>query len=323
MRHISIGELRKLDLNLLLVFVTMMEEGSVTRTAERLYLTQPAVSAALSRLRDTLGEDLFVRVGRGLAPTARAQQIAAGVGAALASIQASLFDEGSFDPASTDRVFRLGVPDDMEMLLVPRLVATLAKQAPRARLLVRPVDFRSAAGALDRGDVELVVSVLDDLPDHVQREGFPVGGFSCLFDPRRVDLGDKPTLAAYLACRHVIVSYNGDMRGVVEDVLGRRGVSRDVALSLPRFASIAEVLSRSSLVATVPTSVARQFAKRYGLSVAPLPFSLGSASLEMAWHRALDRDPGHAFLRDRVRACTRRALGIEEPPARRRARSRS
>jgi LysR family transcriptional regulator, mexEF-oprN operon transcriptional activator len=300
MSRITIGELRKLDLNLLVVFVAMMEEGSVTKTAERLALTQPAISACLTRLREALGAALFVRVGRGLVPTARAHALVAEVGPALEALGQGLFAREPFRPETAERVFRLGVPDDLEMLLVPSLVAALRTKAPRARLLVRPIDFRTAAAALESEAVELCVSVFDDLPAHIVREQMPSGGYVCLFDPRKVRLPRRPTLAQYLARAHVVVSYNGDMQGFVEDALGGRGIARDVVLSLPRFSAIPSILKSAPLVATLPEALARKFAKEHRLQVAPLPFELPRHALEMAWHRARDRDDGHAWLRGEV-----------------------
>lgn len=302
MPRINASELRNVDLNLLLVFATMMEEGTVTGTAARLYLTQPAISASLSRLREVVGEDLFVRAGRGLAPTPRAHALFAEVRAGLHAMERGLFERTSFEPTASSRVFRVGLPDDLELLLVPALAATLAAEAPRVRLVVRPVDFRTALGALESESVELVVSVLDEVPEHVAVRSFAGRGFVCLFDPRLVRLGPTPTLEEYLAARHVVVSYNGDLAGIVEDVLGRSGVRRDVALSLPRFASIPAVLASAPLVATVPRAFAERLAREHGLGVAQLPLSLPDYALQLAWHRATDTDPGLVWLRERVAA---------------------
>jgi LysR family transcriptional activator of mexEF-oprN operon len=293
---------RDLDLNLLRVFVVVAESRSVTQAAERLYLTQPAVSAALKRLTRAVGAPLFTRQGRGIVLTARGQRVLDRARPHLEGLLAAALSPAEFDPRSSERVVRLGLSDTNEAWLLPSLLQTLAAEAPRLRLVVLEVQFRSVAEVLANSRVDLAVTVADELPAGISRkelvERGSMGGFVCLFDPRHVRLGKKPTLERYLACDHVIVSYNGDLRGIVEDLLG---VQRRVRVSVPNFHAIGPLVDGSSLVASVPALVAREIVRvRPGLRTAPLPFELPGTSMELLARAGALDDPAVRFVHDLI-----------------------
>ncbi len=223
---------RNLDLNLLRVFLVVAEEGSVTTAASRLYLTQPAVSAALRRLTDAVGTPLFARQGRGLALTSRGTTLLTTVRPHLAALVDGALSPGRFDPTTSDRGFRLGLLDAAQGWLLPALLRVLERQAPLIRLVVVPVQFRNVASAMLTRQVDLAVTVADELPGSIHRQALFVGGFTCLFDPRHARLKKKLTERDYFAHDHVIVSYNADLRGIVEDLLGK---SRRVRCSVASF----------------------------------------------------------------------------------------
>lgn len=246
---------RDLDLNLLRVFVAVADAGSVTDAAARLYLTQPAVSAALKRLTNAVGAPLFARQGRGLALTARGQRLLDDARPHLAALLDAALSPTAFDPATSERTVRLGLADANEPWLLPPLLRALEVRAPRMRIVVVPVQFRTVGEVLASARADLAVTVADDLPAGIRRETLFVGGFVCLFDPRRVRLSKRPSLERYLAESHVVVSYNGDLRGIVEDLFG---VTRRVRCSVSSFHVIGAIVDGSSLVATVPERVARE-----------------------------------------------------------------
>lgn len=289
---------RDLDLNLLRVFVVVAEAGSVTEAARRLYLTQPAVSAALRRLREAVGAPLFVRSGRGLALSTRGQRLLEGVKPHLEALVAATRAPPAFDPRTSDRVLRLGLSDTNEFWLLPRLLRVLEARAPRMRLVVMPVQFRTIAEALANARVDLAVTVADELPVGTRRQPLFAGSFVCLFDPRHADLGVRPTLARYLAHDHVVVSYNGDLRGIVEDLLG---VQRSVRVSVPSFQSVGAVVEGTALVATLPAMVARDIVAMHPrLRVAKKPFTLAGTAVELLTRAAVDDDEAVRFVRDRI-----------------------
>lgn len=289
---------RDLDLNLLRVFCVVADAGSVTAAAARLYLTQPAVSAALRRLQQAVGAPLFVRQGRQLVLSSRGNALRARAQPHLTALIDAALAPARFDPATSERAFRLGIADAAEAWLLPRLLELLARRAPRIRLIVTPVQFRNVGEALTNGSVDLAVTVADAMPASVRRQALFWGDFVCLFDRQRLKLKRKISERAYFEHEHVIVSYNADLRGIVEDLLQR---ARRTRCSVSSFANIAAIVENSELLATVPRLVASAaVAQRPRLGMAELPFKLSGAHTEMLWPSASDDDQACAFLRAAV-----------------------
>jgi len=289
---------RTLDLNLLRVFAVVAESRSVTLAAERLYLTQPAVSAALRRLNTAVGAPLFVRQGRGLALTARGERLLASTRPHLQALVDAALAPPSFEPRTSERTLRVGLSDATELWLLPPLLRTLEQEAPRMRLIALPVQFRSVAAALTSGSVDAAVTVADELPAGIHRQSLFWGGFVCLFDPRHARFKRTVSEADYFAHEHVVVSYNGDLRGIVEDVLQK---SRRIRCSVSSFANLGALIDGSALVATVPGIVAHHLrAVRPHLRSAPLPFTLRGAPMELLWPAATDDDEACRFLRAQI-----------------------
>ncbi|QRN99942.1 LysR family transcriptional regulator [Archangium violaceum] len=291
---------KDLDLNLIRVFVVVAEAGSVTEAASRLYLTQPAVSAALRRLTSTVGAPLFVRAGRGLALTTRGQRLFASARPHLQALVEAAVSPTTFDPKTSERTVRIGLSDANEAWLLPPLLRLLAEEAPRMKLIVIPVQFRTIAEALGSSAVDLAVTVADELPADTRRRTLFTGGFVCLFDPRHARLGKRLTLERYLEHEHVIVSYNGDLRGVVEDMFG---IQRRVRVSVPTFQSIGALVEGSALLATVPERVAREIISlRPSLRTTTLPpeVEMGGAPMELLWRSTVEDDEAIRFMRGLV-----------------------
>lgn len=289
---------RNLDLNLLRVFVVVAEAGSVTAAADRLYLTQPAVSAALRRLASTVGAPLFVRAGRGLALTTRGERLLAMARPHLGALVEAALSPVTFDPKTSERTVRLGLSDVNEAWILPSLLRILATEAPHMRLVVLPVQFRTVADALATSAVDLAVTVADELPAGTRRLELFTGGFVCLYDPRHARIGKRLTLERYLEHEHVIVSYNGDLRGVVEDHFG---VQRRVRVSVPTFQSIGALVDGGALLATVPAMVARDIVLlRPHLRTTAVPLPLTGTPMELLWRSAVEDDDAIRFIRDRI-----------------------
>lgn len=289
---------RDLDLNLLRVFAVVAETGSVTQAAARLYLTQPAVSAALRRLTAAVGAPLFVRQGRGLALGSRGARLHAAIRPHLQALIDAALAPAELDPRTSERTFRLGLSDATEVWLLPALLRAFAAEAPRVRVVAIPVQFRTVGAALASGGVDAAVTVADELPAGVRRRALYRGGFVCLLDPRHARAGRRLTQERYFAHEHVAVSYNGDLRGIVEDALGR---ARRVRCSVSTFANVGAIVDGTALLATVPRIVAREIRRvRPHLRAAALPFELPVAALELLWTAASEDDAGCAFLRAQI-----------------------
>lgn len=289
---------RDLDLNLLRVLVAVADTGSVTAAASSLYLTQPAVSAALRRLQTAIGAPLFARRGRGLSLTTRGARLVTEARPHLIALLDAALLPPQFEAKTSDRTLRLGLSDATEPWLLPKLLRALSQEAPRMRLIVLPVQFRTAGQALLTRRIDVAVTVADELPPSILRSTLFTGGFECLFDPRHAKISKTLTERAYFAHEHVIVSYNGDLRGIVEDTLSR---SRKIRCSVSSFGHIGAIVSGTALLATVPSRVASDVRLLYPhLRAAQLPFELRGAPMELLWPAALDADDACRFLRDKI-----------------------
>jgi LysR family transcriptional regulator, mexEF-oprN operon transcriptional activator len=287
---------RDLDLNLLRVFAVVAECGSVTEAASRLYLTQPAVSAALRRLTTTVGAPLFTRSGRGLVLTSRGERLRGSLHPHLEALVDAALAPPTFDPKTSERTLRLGLSDTAEVWLLPPLLRVLEREAPRMRVVSLPTQFRTVGAMLASG-VDAAVTVADELPATIRRRALFHGGFTCLFDPHHAKLRAL-TEAEYFARDHIIVSYNGDLRGIVEDMFGK---TRKVRCSISSFANLGAILEGTAMLATVPIMVALHIREsRPKLRTKPLPFPIRGSEMELLWPAATDDDPPGRFAREKI-----------------------
>jgi LysR family transcriptional activator of mexEF-oprN operon len=295
---------RDLDLNLLRVFAVVADTGSVTAAASRLYLTQPAVSAALRRLTQAVGTPLFARRGRGVRLTSRGERLRASLRPHLQALVDAALAPAEFDPKTSDRTLRLGVSDTSELWLLPALLRVLEREAPRMKVIAVPVQFRTVGAALESG-LDAAITVADELPATIHRQPlFRATGFMCLFDPRHTKLR-RISEQEYFAREHVIVSYNGDLRGIVEDMLRKQ---RRVRLSVASFANLGALIQGTSLLATVPALVAKNIRSLHPqLRALPAPFNVGGASADLLWPSAVDDDDACKFIRQRIVEIAKRA----------------
>ncbi len=216
------NDLRRVDLNLLIVFETLMHERSVTRAAEKLFLGQPAISAALSRLRTLFDDPLFVRTGRSMEPTARAQEIFAHLSPALDSISTAMSRASEFDPATSTAVFRIGLSDDVEFGLLPPLLRRLRAEAPGIVLVVRRANYLLMPNLLASGEISVGVSYTDELPANAKRKTVRRSKPKIL---RADSAPGQLTLDDYCARPHALVSFAGDLSGFVDEELENSAAS--------------------------------------------------------------------------------------------------
>jgi LysR family transcriptional activator of mexEF-oprN operon len=287
---------RDLDLNLLRVFAVVADSGSVTEAASRLYLTQPAVSAALRRLTAAVGVPLFARSGRGITLTSRGERLRDGMHPHLQKVIDAALAPPIFDPRTSDRTLRLGLADSAELWLLPRLLRVLENEAPRMRVVAIPVQFRTVAAAL-AGGLDAAVTVADPLPATIRRQPLFSGGFTCLYDPRHARLRTL-TEKEYFARAHVIVSYNGDLRGIVEDLFHK---TRNVRCSVASFAHVGALIDGTAMLATIPVLIADQIRLvRPHLKTKPLPFPIAGSYSDLLWPVATDDDEPCRFVRSKI-----------------------
>lgn len=295
------NEFRRADLNLMVVFAALMRERSVTRAANELHLSQAAVSAALGRLRRLFDDELFVRAPGGVAPTARAMEITRYIDPALRNLHKAIVGSAEFDPDHSTRVFTLGMSDDIEAYLMPRLVRKLQIDHPGLSLIARQGNRHVIARMLDDGEIDLGVAVAPALDAQYQQETLFESGYLCVFDGTRLKVGTPISLADYLAHPHVLVSFDG-RRGIVDDLLDAQGLERKVLTATTHFTGAIVMLKSVDAIATIPRHAALAFAEVAGLTLSPPPIAMPTFLASLVWHTARSNDPATTWLRRQIHA---------------------
>jgi DNA-binding transcriptional LysR family regulator len=293
-------DIRTVDLNLLKAFDALHAERAVTRAASRIGLSQPAMSHALSRLRDLFSDDLFVRTQSGMEPTARAREIAPLISHAIEQIEAALNLGAGFDPATSTATFTAGMGEYAEVTLVGRLAEAFSRQAPHATLRLVSLHGADAAEQLERGTVDVAVAHLRNLPPTIEttllfrdpfvvvaRKGHPIAAS---------DVDGPLTIEAYASQDHVLVSPRGHTTGALDRILVDYGQRRRVALLVATYLAVPAALAGSNLIATVPSRVAQLIAAHTAITTLPLPMD-HAATVSMAWHRRTTSEPAQAWFR--------------------------
>jgi len=286
-----------LNLNLLPVLDALLAERSVSRAGARLGLSQPAVSNALAQLRTVLGDALLVRGPKGMVPTERALALAGPLRAALSALEQGLDPATAFDPRTAARSFTILTNDFVALALLPRLLARLSREAPRVRLQVRAWQEHRVPPDLERGDADLMIGFQPELPAGHHEQ--------LLFADRFVGVVRKPhprvrgklTLATYLSLPHVLVSHVPNARGVIDDLLAARGLSRNVALRVSHFLLVPPIVAATDYVAALSELIARPFAQVWPLQLLKLPIATPEAWVRTVWHERTQTSPAHVWLR--------------------------
>jgi DNA-binding transcriptional LysR family regulator len=289
-------DIRAVDLNLLKAFDALAAERAVTRAATRIGLSQPAMSHALSRLRDLFADDLFVRTPGGMEPTARAREIAPLIAQAIEQIEAALNLGVGFDPATSAATFTAGMGEYAEVALVGRLAEAFSRVAPNATLRLLSMHGADAGEQLERGAIDVAAAHLRAMPPTIEttllfRDPFVVVA------RRDHPIARTPlTLEAYAAQNHVLVSPRGDTSGALDRILVDFGLRRRVALLVATYLAVPAALASSDLIATVPSRAAELIAAHTAIASLPLPVDF-QATVSMAWHRRTTSDPAQAWFR--------------------------
>lgn len=293
--------LNHIDLNLLVHLDALLTERSVTRAAARVGLGQSAMSHNLARLRDLFGDELLTRGPEGLRPTPRALALVDPVRNTLAQIQALVSRDEAFDPGTAERIFRIGLPDSMEILIIPALLAELREVAPGIRLRLHNIDSSRLLDDLDadRLDIAIGYGAFPQGQAHHKRRLLFTETYLCMFDADRTGVTPPISLADYLRLPHVLTSLRHEQgeRGVVDEALEKLGLRRTVVLTTPRFLAVPFLVARAPVVVTMHARLARLFATELGLSLSVPPVALEDIAVSLFWHASYDRDPAHAWLR--------------------------
>lgn len=302
-------DIREIDLNLLPVLDALLRHHSATLAARELDMSQSALSTALGRLRNVLGDELFVRTGRGLRPTARASALAEPVAEIIERVRDRVLHSASFDPLTSIREFRIAHSDVGAYVMWPRIVRAVLAKAPGVRLLLRTPRQEDIAPALAEGQIDLAIGSFPRLPESLFQQR--------LFDRRNVGLvakghrlcGRKLTLRAFAAVPQIVVRGTSGIQERVDELLAQHGLRREGCIELPSYLMIPPLLEVGAFLAVLPGQLAEAFARHGHFVSLDLPFALPPSTIRVHWHRRFNADAGSRWLRQVIADELRAAPG--------------
>ncbi|KAF0653625.1 LysR family transcriptional regulator [Cyanobium sp. Copco_Reservoir_LC18] len=300
MKSISLAAI---DLNLLVAFEALLEQRSVTKAAEQLQIGQPAMSAALSRLRLLFQDELFVRLGRQMQPTLKAQAIAPGLLAALQQIRQTISASQTFEPASSERTFAIGSSDYTSFVLVPQLLELRQKAAPSINFQMIGFEKDSVGDLLEQGKIDVAVGVFPDPPRKTKWEP--------IFEERFVGVARQGhpalqqgmmSLEVFAQLSHALTTLRRDSTGAIDIALNEKDLERKIAFTTPHMMVLPFAIASSDLVAALPHRIALRLAAICNLSVFELPVRTKPWMVSMLWSTLSDQDEANRWLRDAIKA---------------------
>lgn len=293
-----------LDLNLLRVFDAVMVEQNLTRAASRLATTQPAVSNAIKRLRETLGDELVIRTAHGVKPTPRAEALWPTVRQALAALEEALAP-AAFDVAEAQATFRMAMADATAVLWLPSLVRSIEQEAPGVNIRMVPLTTREPRPMMLRGDIDLAIGFFPGVVAQMASEPYtPIrherlysGQYVCVMRKQHPLADAELTLDAYCQANHLLVSFSGRAHGLTDEALAQLGRERRILLTVNQFFTAGKVVANSDLITVLPRHLLAATGMTDALISRELPFALADVHVDILWHERDARSPSHAWLR--------------------------
>lgn len=298
---------RTFDLNLLRIFDAVMTEQNLTRAAERLATTQPAVSNALKRLRETLDDELLVRTAHGMKPTARAEELWPAVRSALSSLEAAIAPE-NFDVSETHATFRLAMADSTASLLLPRLMRAIKDEAPGVDIRMLPLTTRDPRAMLLQSDIDMAIGNFPGVVAQLSGGQSSVSAIRhqrlyssesvCIMRKDHPLASTELTVDSYCAAHHALVSFSGRAHGPADEALAAMGRQRRIALTVNQFYTVGRVVAGTDLISVVPRHLVASTGVIESLVAKELPFALPIVHVDMLWHERDTRNPAHKWMRN-------------------------
>ncbi|WP_299454158.1 LysR family transcriptional regulator [uncultured Pigmentiphaga sp.] len=299
--------IESIDLNLLVAFDAMMQERNVTRAGQRVGLSQPSMSHALTRLRAVCGDPLFVRVKTGMEPTPFALRIAPSVRAGLSLMRVGLESAVAFDPARSERIFQILLSDLGEVVYLPRLMQHLKDVAPGIGLRVLQLPRENYREALESGDADLAIGFLPGLTTGFYQQRLFSDHHVCMVRADHPRIGWTLNLQQFSEESHIMiepagsrysrVSLHSSTTTLIEQYLEKKGLHRHIALRVPHFTVVPDILQTTDLLVVIPTTVARLMMPRRHIKMLPLPFEVPQFEVKQFWHERSHLDGGTRWLR--------------------------
>lgn len=295
-------QLQRIDLNLYLVFDTIFEEGNLSRAAKRLFLTQPAISHSLSRLREYYDDALFVRRGHRMEATPLAQRIRPQVQAALQGLRETLQTSAGFDPLASQKRFVLGMRDNVESFLTPRIMARLEQAAPQTQLTSVRVPRREMEAELAAGRLDVAFDVLLPVGPRIRQQQLMADRFLVVARVDHPGIRRRLTLKKYLSEKHIVVSSRQSGPSIEDFELSRLGYRRQVAMRCQHIYVAMRTAATTDLLLTVPASVIHAGLLTDDLKSWKMPADLPRMAIHMYWHESMEKESSNAWLRQLIAA---------------------
>jgi DNA-binding transcriptional LysR family regulator len=294
----AMNNIASLDLNLLVVFDAILKERNITLAAQRIGLSQPAMSSALGRLRRTFNDALFVRTGRGMQPTPYAELLAPPIQRACELIADSLRLGAAFEPATATRTFSLYMTDIGEAVFLPRLIGALANVAPGVTVRVLRVPARGAQEAMAGGEVDIAIGLFPDLKAGFFQQRLYRDEFVCIVRADHPQGGTPLTAKAFAGMRHAAIESAGTgHQAVVERAFARQRLRPRIGVTVPHFMALPAIVAQTDLIATVPRRLARIFAAYPNVALVDAPIRIPSVDIRQHWHKRYHHDDANKWLR--------------------------
>ncbi len=289
--------LNKVDLNLFIVFDAIYTEANLTRAGQIVGITQPAVSNALSRLRETFNDPLFVRTAQGMVPTPMAQNIIGPVRNALQLLRVSVQESRIFNPLQANKTFRISMTDLIEAVILPPLFQRLRRQAPAVQIESFLAKRRETTKELAAGRIDFAVDAPLNTDPQVRHVKLLEDRYVCAMRKGHPLAKDKITLDDYLSLTHIHISSRRSGLGLVDLALGKMGIQRKIALRSQHYLMASQVMQQTDMAMTVPES----FAHRHGLHAVDLPVNdVPAQETHLYWHESTDQDPANRWMREQL-----------------------
>lgn len=291
-------KLSDIDLNLFVVFDAIYTEGNLTRAGEIIGITQPAVSNSLSRLRNLFDDPLFVRTAEGMVPTPVAQNIVGPVRQALGLIRSSVQESESFDPAASDKRFRVSMTDLTQSIVLPYLVGRIKRDAPGIAIDCYQVRRRDMNIELASGNLDLAVDIPLTPDPQIRQSPLFSHPHVCVVRQHHPAISGNLTTDAYLRLSHIHISSRRGGLGHVDLALGKMGKRRHIALRTQHYLATPELVSRTDLALTVPRVFADFLVAQYPVEYFQLPFAVPNLESHLYWHESTDQDQANRWIRE-------------------------
>ncbi len=293
--------LSRIDLNLLVVLDAIYTEGGITRAAEKLHLTQPAISHALGRLRRLLNDELFERDGRAMVPTPFARNLIEPVRRSLRSLEITLNEIESFDPGKSEKRFAIGVRDSLESTLLPPLMAHVSETAPNVEIAAIQVDRREMESELASGTLDAALDVLLPVSESVRHARIAGDRMVIVARKNHPSVRSRLSLENYLKLEHILVSSRRSGPGLEDVELSRLGLQRRVRLRCQHYFAACRVVSQTDFILTMPERYARVANEQFGNRILPFPLEKPTLDVHLYWHSNVDNEPANKWLRKQLR----------------------